>query len=672
MKNSSILRLIVVLTAVLWVNIAAKSQTIITVAGVGTTGFSGDGGPATSAQVNSPTSVCRDIYGNLYIADRYNHRIRKVDANTGVITTIAGTGTAGFSGDGGLATAAQFNQPIGIIVAVDGTIYISDNNNNRIRKIDTAGIITTIAGTGTAGFSGDNGPATAANLKLPWGVALDSNNKLYIADRDNDRVRKIDINTGIITTVAGTGTTGYSGDAGLATSANFNKPISVAVDTAFNLYIADENNHRVRKVTYATGIVNKIAGTGAGGYNGDGGAAVGAQLNYPSGVAVDLAGNVYISDRMNHRLRKINTSGTISTFAGTGSGGFSGDGGNATSAKILYPRELFSDGSGNIYFTDTNNNRIRKITYCNLPTIPAIAASQNNFCVGDSTTLTITSGSLNAALNWQWYDISCGVHNIGSGTSITVSPLTTTTYYVRGEGGCATPYGCGSITINVNQVPQQPSSISGDTIICSGLSKTYSINPVSGATNYTWTLPNGWTGNSTSTSINATAGNAGGTISVIANSNCGSSTAQTLAINVAQAPAQPGSISGSTTICASSSNTYSINPVSGATNYTWTLPNGWTGNSTSTSINATAGNAGGTISVIANSNCGSSTAQTLAITATAVDISVSVNAASLTSNASSASYQWVNCPSMTFINGETNQVYSPISSGNYAVIVTQG
>jgi sugar lactone lactonase YvrE len=587
MRTATKIFIVTIWTGLVMCN-SSYAQIITTVTGTGTAGFSGDGGAATLAQVNLPTSVCRDIYGNLYIADRFNHRVRKIDATSGNISTIAGTGTAGFSGDGGLATTAQLNQPIGVVVANDGTIYISDKNNNRIRKINLSGIISTYAGTGIAGFSGDGGLATLARLNNPWGITLDINNNLYIADRSNDRVRKIDYNSGIITTVAGTGTAGYSGDNGLATLANFNKPISVCVDTALNIYVADENNHRVRKVTYSSGIVNKIAGTGTAAYNGDGILAVNAQLNYPCGVAVDLAGYVYISDRVNHRLRKIDLSGNISTIAGTGAVGFSGDGGNATSAQLNYPRELFSDGSGNIYFADTDNNRIRKITYCNLPTIPTINASQNNFCTGGNTTLTIASGNLNNALDWQWYDASCGVNNVGAGTSLSVSPSVTTTYYVRGEGGCVTPSGCGSITITVLQIPSQPGTISGNATVCSGSSQTYSIGSVSGATSYSWTLPSGWSGTSTTNSISATAGTSGGTISVTADNSCGSSTAQTLAVSISM-----------------------------------------------------------------------------------VDTSITVNGITLTSNATPALYQWVTCPAFSIISGETNQSYTPSSNGNYAVIVTQ-
>ena len=427
---------------------STTAQTIITIAGTGTAGFLGDNGPATAARVNLPTTVQRDAFGNLYIADRMNHRVRRIDQD-GIITTIAGTGTAGFSGDGGPATAAQLNQPIGLAVADNGILYITDHGNRRIRRLAPDGTITTIAGTGVAGGAGDGGPALQAQFNNPWAVLL-RGTELYIADRSNDRVRMIDLNTGIITSVAGTGTAGSSGDGGPATAAQLNKPIALCFDAQDRLYIADENNERVRRVDLNTGIITTVAGNGQTGFQGDGGQATAARLNKPCGVATDLEGNLYISDRMNQRLRRVGTNGVISTIAGTGTVGFNGDGGPATSAQINYPRELFSDGSGNIYFADTDNNRIRKITYCLLPTVPVAASSAiATVCPGDEVTLSITAGQLNAATDWQWYANGCGQVPVGSGTSITVTPQQTTTYFVRGEGDCVTPYACATITVNV-------------------------------------------------------------------------------------------------------------------------------------------------------------------------------------------------------------------------------
>jgi hypothetical protein len=287
----------------------------------------------------------------------------------------------------------------------------------------------------------------------------------------------------------------------------------------------------VRKVHLGTGIVTKIAGTGTAGYNGDGMNAGSADLNFPCGVAVDLNGNVYISDRMNHRLRKINTAGTISTIAGNGSVGFSGDGGNAVSAQINYPRELFSDGSGNIYFADTDNDRIRKITYCNLPDVPLVNVSNSVVCQGDSVVLSISSGNLNAALNWEWYNGSCGQGHIGTGSSITVWPSANTQYYVRGEGGCVTPYGCASAYVQVNSVPLQPDSVSGASTVCNGATYTYSVNPVPGASGYLWNFPANWQGSSLTNNINTVAGSLGGVVYVAAVNVCGMGPAQTFTVN---------------------------------------------------------------------------------------------------------------------------------------------
>jgi sugar lactone lactonase YvrE len=284
-------------------------------AGAGALGFAGDGALGGSASLNSPSGVAVDRAGNVYIADSGNNRIRKV-GESGVITTIGGTGTPGFSGDDGLVSAAQLNYPSAVASDSAGTLYVVDAGNQRIRRIDPRGIITTIAGTGTPGFSGDGGDASKAQLSGPTGVAVDNKDSVYIADRGNHRIRKVD-SSGIITTYAGTSTAGFAGDGGNATAAQLNYPFGVATDAVGNVYIADSANQRVRKVT-RSGIITTIAGDGTAGNGRDGGDARRAQLHHPVGVAVDSAGNVYIVDSMNSRIAKVSTAGILSTVVGDG------------------------------------------------------------------------------------------------------------------------------------------------------------------------------------------------------------------------------------------------------------------------------------------------------------------------------------------------------------------
>jgi sugar lactone lactonase YvrE len=331
---------------------------ISTVAGIGFPGFSGDGGAATVAALSYPNNVAVCASGDLYIADTENRRVRKVNTS-GIISTVAGNGSPGFSGDGGLATSAGLNYPGDVAVDASGNLYIADIGNQRIRKVSPGGIISTVAGNGSRGFSGDGGVATSASLNNPIGIAVDASGNIYIVDNGNYRIRKVST-SGIISTVAGTGSGGFSGDGGPATAATLYNPYGVAVDGSGNLYIADYQNQRIRKVN-TSGIISTVAGNGSFGFSGDGGAATAASLNAPYGVAVDASGNLYIADYGNHRIRKVNTSGIISTVAGTGSQGFSGDGGAATSAKLNYPSDVAVDGSGNLYIADASNQRIRRV-----------------------------------------------------------------------------------------------------------------------------------------------------------------------------------------------------------------------------------------------------------------------------------------------------------------------
>jgi len=329
--------------------------TISTVAGNGGVSYSGDGGQATKAQINAPQGVAVDTAKNFYIADTANNVVRKVTA-AGVISTLAGNGTAGFGGDNSAAASAQLNGPQGVAVDPSGNVYIADSGNARIRKVTPGGTISTYAGNGTAGYGGDGGSATTAELNLPIGLVLDSAGNLYIADYGNNVVRKV-TPAGTISTYAGSGVQGYSGDGGQATKAAMSGPQALALDNGNNLYIADSQNSRIRVVT-PSGFIATVAGTGVAGYTGDGGLATSAQITNPAGLAVDSGGSIYLSDSA-AVVRKIYANGPIFTIAGKGTLGYSGDGGLALSAQLNSPTGLALDTSGNVYVADTANSAIR-------------------------------------------------------------------------------------------------------------------------------------------------------------------------------------------------------------------------------------------------------------------------------------------------------------------------
>ena len=337
-----------------------RAVIITTVVGTGEEGSSGDGGPATAAQLRSPRALAIAPDGSLYLADVFNYRVRRVDPS-GIITTVVGTGEEGSSGDGGPATAAQLYYPSALALAPDGSLYIADTSHHRVRRVDPNGIITTVAGTGEKGFSGDGGPATAAELRDPSALALAPDGSFYLADTYNHRVRRVDPN-GIISTVAGTGEWGFSGDGGPATAAQLRSPRALALAPDGSLYLADTYNYRVRRVD-PSGIISTVAGTGEWGFSGDGGPATAAQLDHPSALALAPDGSLYLANTYNHRVRRVDPSGIITTVAGTGEWGFSGDGGPPTAAELRDPSALALAPDGSLYIADAGNNRVRRVAW---------------------------------------------------------------------------------------------------------------------------------------------------------------------------------------------------------------------------------------------------------------------------------------------------------------------
>jgi len=335
---------------------------INTAAGSGYWLYYGDGNLATASGIFLPGGIVVDGAGNLYIADSGNNRIRRVDAVTGLISTIAGTGVPGMAGDNGPAIAAEVNNPTGIAMDGAGNLYIADSSNNCVRMLSAAtGKLSTIAGTGVLGYAGDGGLATAAQLNSPNGLAFDAAGNLYISDTSNGRVRKVDA-SGIITTVAGNGTFAYSGDGHAATAASMNFPWGITASPTGDLYIADLYDHAVRKVN-SSGVISTVAGSGIQGFLGDGGSALHAQLSNPAGVVLDPAGNLYIADSGNSRIRKVNAvTGNISTIAGSGSQTMNGDAGPADQAGLYGPYALAIDSSANLYIADMFHNRVRMVT----------------------------------------------------------------------------------------------------------------------------------------------------------------------------------------------------------------------------------------------------------------------------------------------------------------------
>jgi len=414
-------------------NALSQQYTITTIVGSpGNPGFAGDSGSAVGSQLNFPFGLAMDKSGTLYIADGLNNRVRKVSG--GVITTVAGNGTAGFTGDNASATSAELNNPTGVAVDSSGNLYIADSGNNVVRKVAN-GTITTFAGSNSvgAGYSGDTGTATGAQLNNPVGVAADASGNVYIADAGNNVVRQV-----------------YSGNI-ITAAVGFTHPDGVAVDSSGNLYVADTVARRIVKLS--GGVYTTIAGNGNGAFGGDDGPGAQAALNAPMGVAVDASGNVYIADTLNGRIRKLTPSGTITTIAGTGALYFSGDQGPATQAAMYFPRGVAVDPSGNIYIADTANSVVRQLQ----GTLPVV--SVNGVVNAASFASQISPGALatvfgsnfalrNASANAPLPTSLAGVSVSVNGQSAPLLYLTPT--QVNFQVPWETGLGTASVTVSVN------------------------------------------------------------------------------------------------------------------------------------------------------------------------------------------------------------------------------
>jgi NHL repeat-containing protein len=525
-------------------------------AGCGVAAYSGDGGAATIATIDSPSSISLDNSGNLYIDDQRNYVVRKVDPS-GIMSTIAGTGTRGYTANNVPATASELNESWGLAADGAGNVYISDQVNYRIRLVTPAGIISTIAGDGNRGYHGDGGPATNAEFISMLGITVDPAGNIFLADADTNCIRKI-TPAGIISTYAGNTIRGYYGDGGPALGAEFNGLLGLATDAVGNLYICDAENHCVRKV-YTSGVITTIAGMGIPGYNGDGISANAALLNHPTGVFVNNAGEVFIADYGNNRVRKISTGGIISTVAGTAIEGYNGDDRLATTAQLNHPIGMVMDNNNNLFISDLDNVRIRKVsdewmvsflgghfqnlTACEYPATASLSSvlSIHDYDAGATDHWSLLSGPYHGTVLATASKMSAGSIVIPAG--VTYVPVTgylgNDTFQVRVGNGLASD----TTTVYVSMTPSFPpvGIITGDSMVCVGSTIRLTDN-VTGGT---------WSSSNTTARVSGgivTGQAAGiGIIYYITTNSCGSSTAEKF-ITINPLP-YPGIITGASAVC---------------------------------------------------------------------------------------------------------------------------
>ncbi len=614
--------------------VTASAQEIIqTIAGTaGSAAFGGDNIAATATKFSSQYMIALDASGNLYIADNGNARIRKIDAVTGIVTTVAGNGTGGSIGDGSPATAAElgaggggpFVGVVGVAVDAANNIYIGDGTNNKIRKVDgTTGIITTIAGTGTAGFTGDGTAAVGAEISGPRGVAVDLAGNVYFADAGNNRIRMVNVSTGIISTIAGiTGAGGYVADGVVATTTKINNPRGLTVDVSGNVYFADMSNNRIRVIAAGTDIINTVAGTGTAGYSADGVVATTSKLNLPTDVKFDAAGNMYIADVSNQRIRMVNTSHIISTVAGSGTGGWAGDGSLATAAavKLNSPVSIAIEPDNRyFYISDKNNDVIRIVRPNSIPYFTGGTSQSFSICENASAfslTSLLAIQDSDKGQTETWGIASSASHGVlsitGTGTSNggIISPTGTLTYTpntgysgtdvftIQVSDGFATA--TTTITVTVNPLPSVAGITGGISPICVGNSFLVADGTLGGSWNTT-------TGNASISGLTVTGVTAGAdVVSYTVTNTCGP-TSVTFPVTVNPLP-NAGTITGSTSnVCVAASITLTDGSLGG----TWTNT---TGNAAVTSGTVTGSTAGSDlISYTVSNSCGSATA-TYAVT----------------------------------------------------------